>query len=333
MEKHTITKLEEGLISILIETFKNHGWTIDELPTIFDSDEDSKISNNDLWDFDKLLGVYRQKDEKWCDKGEVVLFTNNIEAVAKRFYEHDQVLRNPETGEIIYSENGQASKKSKLFHFIVEWALPDYGVKIESAIEYLKALVLIHELTHWMIHWNSDFNQKSLRCDEKYKEEDQINFHEGLAQYFTDYVINAHGNEKIKELFNFLKDMQSDSYRVFEKLKEDLDEKNIEISSIFTALAICWMKNYDQSFELLKKYNYLSVLYYPNDHITSYKDIFSNKKPAIDQEKISNWFSKTPFDFPDILLVDYFDEKNQRKYEDEIRKRKLRNTSIKYGLL
>ena len=50
--KHTLTKLEEELISILIETFKNHGWTIDELPAIFDSDEKpNKLTpNTDLLD-------------------------------------------------------------------------------------------------------------------------------------------------------------------------------------------------------------------------------------------------------------------------------------------
>jgi len=309
---HTKTDLENQLISILFETFKNHGWKIEELPAIFDSVEQKgsvHLNNNDFWDFDSFLGVYRQTDEKWCDKGEVVLFINNIEDVAKRFYEHDQVLRNPETGEIIYKDNGQISKKSELLHFIVKWALPDYGVKLESAIEYLKAIVLIHELTHWMIHWNSDFNQKSLRCNDKYKEVDEINFHEGLAQYFTDQVLREYGCNKICDLFYFLKDLQSKPYKIFEELKTDLDENPIEISSVFTALAMCWEKNYNQSFELLKKYNYLSVFYYPFDHIKSYNEI-KEKKPVIDQDKLIKWYKIVPFD-KDNFLVDYFSEENK----------------------
>jgi hypothetical protein len=326
--KHPLTKLEEELISILIETFKNHGWTIDELPTIFDSDEQKSsvhLNNDDFWDFENFLGVYRQANNLWSNEGEIVLFTENINYVAQAFYDYDNApIRNPETGELIRRENGEITRKSDLMHYLVEGQNPDYGISLNDSINYLTAIVLIHELTHWMIHWGTDFNQKSLKCEFKYNDDDQKKFHEGLAQYFTDYVINIYGNQKIKELFEFLKGKQSPPYRVFEELKTDLDGNPIYVACVFTALGICWNNNFNQTINVLKYFNFLSVLYYPEEHKKSYHKIVQ-KEPAFNQTKIIDWWSKNPFSVPDYFLYEYFDSKNKTKY-------KTSYTSRKFGL-
>jgi hypothetical protein len=314
---HKLTKLEEELISILIETFKNHGWTIDELPAIFDSDEKSNVhlNNNDFWDFDNFLGVYRQVNNLWSNEGEIVLFTENINEVARAFYDHDNApLRNPETGELIRRENGEITRKSDLMHYLVEGQNPDYGISLIDSINYLTAIVLIHELTHWMIHWGSDFNQKSLKCQFKYNNIDQKEFHEGLTQYFTDHVVNIYGNQKIKELFIFLKEKQSPPYQVFEELKTDLDENPIEISSLFTAIAMCWYSGFSQSFDELKNYNISIYEVFDNEYFVDFlNSIKENKKPQ-KQEELSDLFKRLDRHlFFEKYFNDEFIEKNKTK--------------------
>lgn len=312
--KHTLTKLEEELISILVETFKNHGWTIDELPTIFDSDEQKNsvhLNNDDFWDFENFLGVYRQVNNLWSNEGEIVLFTENINYVAQAFCDYDNApLRNPETGELIRRENGEITRKSDLMHYLVEGQHPDYGISLNDSIYYLTAIVLIHELIHWMIHWGTDFNQKSLKCEFKYNNYDLKEFHEGLAQYFTDYVMNVYGNQKIKELFEFLKGKQSATYSIFERLKIDFDKKPIEISSVFTALAICWDDNYNQTFTMLEKNNTSASKMFGDE---CFKDflISINGNPISDnQELIMEIYKKTD---RNLFFLNYMNDENKHK--------------------
>jgi hypothetical protein len=323
--KHTITKLEDELISILIETFKNHGWTIDELPTILDSDEKSNVhlNNDNYWDFDNFLGVYRQVNNLWSNEGEVVLFTEKIYDVAQAFYDHDNPpIRNPETGEVIRRENGEITRKSDLMHYLVEGQNPDYGTSLNDSINYLTAIVLIHELTHWMIHWGTDFNQKSLKCQFKYNNIDQKQFHEGLAQYFTDYVVTIYGNQKIKELFIFLKEKQSPPYQVFKELKTDLKENPIDLSSVFTAIAMCWFDGFSQSFEELKNYNNSICEVFNYEYFVHFlNSIKENKKPQ-KQEELSDLFKRLD---RHLFFVIYFND-------EFIEKNKLKITSKKYGL-
>jgi hypothetical protein len=332
---HTKTKLKEELISILIETFENHGWTIEGLPNIFDSDEKKviiQLDQQDFWDYDNFMGIYRQVNNSWCNEGEVVLFTETIQKVAQAFFEKDNApLRNPETGELIRRENGELTRKSDLMPFMIQGQNFDFGITLKDSIDYLTAIVLIHELTHWLIHWGKDFNQESLRCHFRYEDGDIKEFHEGLAQYFTDHVLMAHGNSKLYDIFNFLKDRQSKPYQVFEELKIDLDKQPIELGCLFSALGICWSEKFNQSFDQLKKYNYLSVLYYPNNYKLTFEEIKATK-PAIDQEKIIRWWNIEPFNSPNIFLSDYFDEENKENKIDEIHKRKTKLTSIKFGL-
>jgi hypothetical protein len=297
--KHTLTKLEEELISILIETFKNHGWTIDELPAIFDSDEkpNELTTNTELLDIEKYLGIYRVKDK--CFKGEVVLYHENIKDLSHRyFYEFEM--------------RGKEIDGKRIFIFLTS---DDYLISENEIFDYLKSIVLIHELTHWMIHWNSDFNQKSLKCEDKYESADEINFHEGLAQYFTDCVIRKYGNKKMLDVFDRLNLKQSRTYKVFVELKTDLDGNPIDVACVFIALALCWEKDYNQSFELLEKYNYISVLYYSNDIRITFEEIKA-KKPALDQERITRWYKIGLFEI-DLLAV-YFSEENKFKYRGEI---------------
>jgi hypothetical protein len=321
MKSHTSSAIENKLIEILVETFTKYGWQLIDFPEIYDSEE-QPIGE---WDYDNYLGVYRQTTTTWCDVGEIILYPKNIKKVAETFYDYDQLLIDPITGKYIYNANGEISKKSDLLHYLFNGSIsPDYGIGFEEAVDYLTAIVLVHELTHWAIHWNCDFNQKSLRCDLRYEYEDEINFHEGLAQYFTDNTIRKLGLKKMIDLFDFLKQRQSYPYRVFEEFKTDLDGNEIDVACVFTALGVCWNNNFNQSFNELRKINYISVLYNPEDHQKSYQKIIQ-KKPAIDQTKIIDWWFKKPFSNPNYCLYEYFDFKNKTNY-------KTSYNSRKYGL-
>jgi len=303
---HRITKLEDELKSILFETFEQHGWKINELPIIFDSDQKpNKLSSNpDLLDIENFLGIYRLKEK--CSIGEVVLYRENIKDLSNRYF-YELEMR------------GKKIDGKSIFVFLTN---DDYLISASDIFEYLNSIVLIHELTHWMIHWNIDFNQKSLMCDDKYESDDEIDFHEGLAQYFTDSVIRKYGNKKIIDLFESLNSKQSKPYQVFEELKTDLDGNPIDDACVFTALGICWNNNFNQSFNELKNFNFLSVLYYPNDFRITFEEIKA-KKPALDQERITRWWVIEPFNCPDIFLIDYFDEENKVKKRGSINGRKF----------
>lgn len=304
---HTITKLEDELKSILFETFEQYGWKINELPTIFDSDQKpNKLSSNtDLLDIENFLGIYRLKEK--CSIGEVVLYHENIKDLSNRYFDALEMRGNKIDGKSIF----------------VFLTTDDYLISASDIFEYLNSIVLIHELTHWMIHRNIDFNQKSLKCDDKYESDDEIDFHEGLAQYFTDSVIRKYGNKKIIDLFKSLNSKQSKPYQVFKKLKTDLEEeKTIEISSVFTALAICWFNNYEQSFIELDKYN---ISIYKVFDITYFKhfliSIKEGRKPQKQQE-LSDLFKVLDCNlFFEMYFNDDFKEKN-----------KANIASKKYGL-
>jgi|GEM_PF-2948908 len=318
--EHKMRQMEIELTELLIQIFKDHGWEIDNLPSIYDSDE-TPVENQD-WDFDRFLGVYEQTNKTWCDVGKVILYPKNIEKVAKAFYEHDQLL-NVNKGQNKNLKEGEVFQKSNLLVFLQEGGrTPDYGVKLEDAIDFLTAIVLIHELTHWMIHWNRDFNGIALKCNFNYDNDENKKFHEGIAQYFTDNTIRKGGIEKMIALFEFLKQRQSNPYRVFEELKTDLDGHEINVACVFTALGVCWNNNFNQLFNELKNYNYLSVLYFPENHQNSYPKIVQ-KEPAIDQAKIIDWWYIKPFSESNIFLYDYFDPENKSKYKTRYNSRKF----------
>jgi hypothetical protein len=323
---HTKTNLEEELISILIETFENHGWTIEQLPDIYDSDEQKvkvHLNQKDYWDYDNFLGVYRQLKNSWCNQGEVVLFTENIQKVAQAFYEKDNApMRNSKTGKLISRENGELTRKSDLIHYLVEGQNPDYGITLNDNINYLTAIVLIHELTHSLIHWGKDFNQESLRCDLQYKDGDLKDFHEGLAQYFTENVLIVYGNSKIYDIFNFLKDRQSKPYKVFEELKKDLNKNYIDISSVFTALAICWFDRFCQSFIKLKSYNNSIHEVFDNEYFEHFLIAIKGSKKPQKQEELSYLFK--------VLDRHSFFEKYFT--EEFLAKNKIKIISKKFGL-
>lgn len=303
--KHSLTHLENKLSAILIDTFSRHGWKINDLPDILDSDVEQINSQFD-WDYDGYLGVYRPTDNKgWCQMGEVVLFQKNILKVAENFYTFDNYLKNPETGEFIKGVDGEKVKKGDLLHFITAGSQPDYGIYLEDSVQYLNAIVLIHELAHWVIHWSIDFNEKTLRCHFDYNTIDQKNFHEGLAQYFTQFVLKLHGNNKMCDLFEFLKAKQSAPYRIFEELQTDLDNHPIKIGCLFSALGVCWFKEFKQSFNDLKQYNLLAVLYDTYDHIESFNSI-TKQVPVPDQKRIMQWWNMGPFQDKNNLFLEPF---------------------------
>jgi len=79
---------------------------------------------------------------------------------------------------------------------------------INKTLENLTNIVLTHEIAHWLIDTTLDSDPKNI----KYKEDDEKDFHEGLAQYFTYYI---HGED---ELFNWLVRNQSKRYNIYKDL-------------------------------------------------------------------------------------------------------------------
>jgi hypothetical protein len=318
---HKLTDLERSLTKILKATFEQHGWMPAEFPEILDSNEEQRKISPDEWDYDNILGVYRRKSN-WSQIGEVVLYSKNIATVAERFFDHDQLILDPTTGEYILGDGNKPTRKSDLLHFIVSSFNPDYGVTLEQAKEYLTAIVLVHELAHWQIHWWTDFNQKSLRADLKYNIQEEIDFHEALAQYATDYVLRAFGNQKMMDLFNFLKGKQSQPYRRFEELKTDKAGNSYSISSVYLALAICWFENFTQSFEALKNYTQqINEGFTDQDFHVLIDALKQGEKPK-NQEKLSELFK---FMDRNLFFVPYF----TAAYLEQ---NKIRMVSKRYGL-
>jgi len=150
--------------------------------------------------FDKcidLMGCYIANEDN-NQQGQIVLYYNKIKEVAESF-------------------------KSK---------------KNDADLEEIKAdlteIVLIHEATHWIIKSLTNFLVETKLPEILYKEIDNINFHESMAQLFT-YLYCEKNSARLLDLFNWLAKDQPEPYKLYQVfLKNGID--NFDIAARFLSL-------------------------------------------------------------------------------------------------
>jgi len=141
---------------------------------------------------------------------------------------------------------GEYSKNEiKLFILMIE----KYAINIcenkkerKNLIEKLSYIVLIHEMVHWIIYTIKDHKMRVFTSTTD-NGIDKTNFHEGLAQYFTWYIIQK--DTELLEVFEKLNQNQPSEYKVFEVLKDK------DISDIMIAISVSRNEK-RQSWEFLK---------------------------------------------------------------------------------
>jgi len=184
-----------NLLDSLIGEFKSRSWCYDERkqpyfhkytwPDIVLSDREASYSNPLLKGQDDMIESLGSYDPV---KNQVVLYMPKIRTSAENFYKENKA---------------------------------ESSLSFEENIENLCSLILLHEFTHWIVHTGIfTFNDKSNKSNPIqnafYEDEDQINFHEAIAQIFTNYFCKK--DEELSKLFDWLEEKQPEQYQVYKKL-------------------------------------------------------------------------------------------------------------------
>lgn len=231
----------DNLLEKLIEHFINKGWKFEVAPsgyfhkyswpdivlsdkkgTLPKLDENNKTENENENFSIELLGAYRPKGNCESEEGEVVLFMPKIKETAERFRSE--------------------KKPPSVYDFEAE----------KKYTELLSTIILIHEFVHWIMHWIKCPNfilPKELSngfIPFKYKEVDEVYFHEGFAQLLTKLICDESESE-LKEMFNWLVAKQPKQYTVYKDLKL------IDIKGAISCLEFMRLYNL-QSWEITKQW-------------------------------------------------------------------------------
>ena len=264
---------------------------------IFDPITHKKIDKDQYYGCIELFGEYEINYSNE-EEGRVVLYYHTIENIANRY-----LLANP--AQII---------------------------SIEEIIELISIIVLIHEFTHWIMHWirsGKILTHSNKRfCPFKYHTEDQVNFHEGFAQLFTFLICKE--NPYLMKIFLWLEIGQPNQYKKYKELL------HIGIDNFSSAIDCLRYFSYSniQSFELIKK-NHEEASKNNVRKYDSANDLDDNNEfDYINREEFANFLfelqidesisdsllkeiqvsiKNTYFQFPDLL----------EKYETEIVNRKI----------
>lgn len=143
--------------------------------------------------------------------------------------------------------------------------------KSKNLIEKLTYIVLIHEMAHWIVYAIKD-SKKNIIIGTRDNEDDSTNFHEGLAQYFTWYIIK--NDSELLRIFEKLNENQPNQYKVFKDLiTRDISDIIIAISVSRKLNRQSWefLKLVIEISEFLKKdeidyFNRLDIMINPNNH-------------------------------------------------------------------
>lgn len=159
--------------------------------------------------------------------------------------------------------------------------LPSDPKLLDKYINLLSCLVLIHEFTHWII---IDCYLKSCENSEKeivkqklkYSTKDSVNYHESIAQIFTNYFCQS--DPEMWELFLWLESKQPAPYTVYKKLIEHDagDQVNDKVNDTIIDRIIL-------SVMILR----CSDMDYPKQSFRSFSNIY-NKLNNVDFKKLFN---------------------------------------------
>lgn len=207
---------KDNLIDKLLKEFENKKWGINLIQSIFHkyhwpkiilSEEKPKfaifstieqpIQSDEVDSSIDLLGQY------FPQKMEIKLYLLAIEEAAKRYAKYKD----------INNINGI----------------------VEVIVDQITQIVLIHEISHWLVISVKDEEENTFYDDEKkkelkYEEVEEINFHEGLAQYFTWYILTE--NKEDLSLFDWLNENAPVQYQVYSEIKDKGIQKVIDVISL-----------------------------------------------------------------------------------------------------
>ena len=192
-----------------------------------------KLKDEFRWDIDENNSTFPKY--RWCN----IIFSDEIKIISLKVQDITIEL----LGE--YSPNKQEIilYKSMIEYYAMEDINRD-NEKRKNLIEKLTYIVLINEIAHWIVYAIKD-SKKNIISGTRDNEDDSTNFHEGLAQYFTWYIIQ--NDPELLGIFEKLNENQPDQYKVF----KDLIETDIDISDVMIGVSVSRNLN-KQSWEFFK---------------------------------------------------------------------------------
>jgi hypothetical protein len=194
----------------LISIFDNHNWPVAEIYSEF-----HKYHWPDITLSEKKRTIEKSYDDGFLNEKE---YWGDMDLLGEYIPEKRQI--------ILYILTIEKAAK-KLYETI--------GARLDVAIDILTNIVLVHEISHWIVHTFYPHTKRKRADRIRYSKKEEIYFHEGLAQYFTWIII-----ENVKGYLDVFKELnrhQSKPYHEFKTFwKKDIDD-------IIAALAICKLKN------------------------------------------------------------------------------------------
>jgi hypothetical protein len=267
---------EKNILDNLIQEFIKRNWLFDEMPNdyfhqyrwpdIVLSDKEATYRLPNYSDLKKehpytieLLGCYTHDDNPEKE-GNVILYMPRIQQTALNF----AVFK---TG-IPQSSFSEEDKK----HFV----------------ELLTTLILIHEFTHWVMHWGNSpnifvKNQYNHSKVIEYNSIESIQFHETIAQVLTNYFCAK--NESLWELFLWLSNRQPPLYNQYRDLLwgDAISENKVQDTDLDSFIE-CLKKS---RFYNLQDYRYFIVHYNLLKNGKVEKDLY---KTALEHLKLQDLF-------------------------------------------
>jgi hypothetical protein len=116
--------------------------------------------------------------------------------------------------------------------------------ELRDSVSYLTDIIIVHEFVHWIV---DVMLKKGGRQKFRYATQDEVFFHEGLAQYFT-YCMFKDCSEVIT-IFNWLLTRQLKRYKVYQEIL--IPDYNVH--DVMAGIWLCIAKK-KQSWTELKSY-------------------------------------------------------------------------------
>ena len=220
---------------VIFQAFEPRGNPADALFQLFE--QASKF-----WEFERLDASSVLHRYKWPE----IILSEKLEKFSDLLSEEknwklpeDDFSERVEPEDCIDLLGKYVSKKKNIYLFLkriettaIKFQQSAKGQKyaLEEIITCLTDIVLVHEMTHHIMHLSLNHPLKDR--SQKYRSQEEICFHEGVAQYFT-HLILGNGSGLHADIFTWLNNRQTYRYRVFNALLS-YDERDV-----LAGVAVC----------------------------------------------------------------------------------------------
>lgn len=198
---------ERELIAYAMDIFRNHGYQIAPLPEIYLSFEIPPL----FVAYPELEEeIFYEESEKFPEE-ERSIIPRNKKRGKPETVSIEELLGsyNPDHAKIVLYERG------------IRW----FAVRYKIDKKFLRMIVLIHEIGHWITHLLPKPNVLPWPI-ELYKLTSQ-EVHEGWAQLITYWVVNKTGY-RMEDTFEELNKHQSNIYKVYEQFKNNAESSIVD---------------------------------------------------------------------------------------------------------